>query len=464
MKRKTAFYGAVALSAWMATTASAERLTIGLASEPTSLDPHFHNLGPNNAMSVHIFDRLIKQDERQRLTPGLAVSWEPIDELTWEFKLREGVKFHDGTDFNADDVVCTWERAPDVPNSPSGYGTYTKGKTVKKIDDYTVHFISESPYPLMANDVSVIPVISDSAGCGATTEAFNAGTAAIGTGPFKFGSYKPGEAITFVRNDDYWDAASIWSEVEFRPIKSGPSRVAALLAGDVDMITGVPTTDIGMLGGRDDVTLSQGPSNRVIYLHMDHSSGATHGRRGLDDDLCRDLRNVPAGSAWVGGGWWIVHYWRRLCIALVLEQAPGHRVGCLWRGQRRGRHHQLCCPISGCCAGLGGHSKGLCGGAGDYGCVVLRLCQAGSRASASPELGQEASLGCRTACAVEKHAGLALFRLLLLCIRGLCGACLLFAALLRRCLWGRANHCWDFGRTLFAARISISRCKGLDVG
>lgn len=249
--------------------ASAEKLTIGLASEPTSMDPHFHNLGPNNAMSVHLFDRLIAQDEKQRLSPGLAVSWKPIDDLTWEFKLREGVKFHDGSDFNADDVICTMERAPDVPNSPSGYGTYLKGKTFKKIDEYTVHAVTESPYPLMANDISTIPVISDSAGCGAATEDFNAGTAAIGTGPFKFSNYKPGESITLVRNDDYFGDAPAWSEVEFRPIKSGPSRVAALLAGDVDMIAGVPTTDIATLESKDDIQLSQGVSNRVIYLHMD---------------------------------------------------------------------------------------------------------------------------------------------------------------------------------------------------
>lgn len=246
----------------------AERLTIGLASEPTSLDPHFHNLGPNNAMSVHIFDRLIAQDERQRLSPGLAVSWQPIDDLTWEFKLREGVKFHDGSDFDADDVICSMARAPEVPNSPSGYGTYLKGKEVIKIDAYTVHFKTEAPYPLMGNDISTIPVISE-LGCASTTEDFNAGTAAIGTGPFKFGSYKPGESIVLTRNDDYWGDAPIWSEVEFRPITSGPSRVASLLAGDVDMIAGVPTTDIATLQGNADIQLSQGPSNRVIYLHMD---------------------------------------------------------------------------------------------------------------------------------------------------------------------------------------------------
>jgi peptide/nickel transport system substrate-binding protein len=201
--------------------------------------------------------------------PGLALSWKPTDDLTWEFKLRKGVKFHDGTDFTADDVVCTFERAPNVPNSPASFGTYIKGKTVVKVDDYTVHFKTAEPYPVMGNDVSTIPIISDSVGCGASTEDFNSGKAAVGTGPFKFVSYKPGESIVMTRNDAYWGDKSPWSEIEFRPIKSGPSRVAALLAGDVDMIAGVPTTDIETLKKNDKVTLSQGVSNRVIYLHMD---------------------------------------------------------------------------------------------------------------------------------------------------------------------------------------------------
>lgn len=269
MTRKAVLLGAAALCA-MAGAAAAEKLTIALASEPTSMDPHFHNLGPNNAIATHIFDRLIGQDERQRLVPGLAVSWKPIDDLTWEFKLREGVTFHDGSAFDADDVMCTFERAPNVPNSPSGYGTYIKGKTLEKVDAYTVHFKTETPYPLMANDISTIPVISDSAGCGAATEDFNAGTAAVGTGPYKFVSYAPGEKIVMARNEDYWGDKPVWTEVEYRPIKSDPSRVAALLAGDVDMIAEVPTTDIETLKARDDLTLSQGVSNRVIYFHLDH--------------------------------------------------------------------------------------------------------------------------------------------------------------------------------------------------
>ncbi|MCK0150845.1 ABC transporter substrate-binding protein [Marivita sp. S6314] len=270
MKKLTAATAVTAsILALSAGTAFAEKLTIGLASEPTAMDPHFHNLGPNNAMTLHIFDRLVDQTEEQVLVPGLAVSWKPIDDLTWEFKLREGVKFHDGSDFNADDVVCTIERAPNVPNSPSSFGTYLKGKSVEKIDELTVHFTTPEPYPLMPNDLSTIRIISNETGCDAATEDFNSGVAAVGTGPFKFVSYTPGESIVVERNDDYWGTVPVWSEVEFRPISSGPSRVAALLAGDVDMIASVPTTDITTLKARDNLVISQGVSNRVIYLHMD---------------------------------------------------------------------------------------------------------------------------------------------------------------------------------------------------
>ncbi|MEM1046734.1 MAG: ABC transporter substrate-binding protein [Pseudomonadota bacterium] len=261
--------GAALTALTAAVPAHAEELTIGLASEPTAMDPHFHNLGPNNAIAFHIFGRLVGQDENQRLIPDLAVSWQPIDGNAWEFKLRPGVTFHDGSAFTADDVVCSFKRAPDVPNSPSSFATYTKGKTVEKVDDLTVHIKTETPYPLMANDVSTLPIISDEQ-CEATTEQFNQGTAAIGTGPFKFGEYVPGDRIVMTRNDDYWGDKAIWEKVTFKPIKSGPARVAALLAGDVDLIAGVPTVDIPQLKANADLTLSQGVSNRVIYLHLDH--------------------------------------------------------------------------------------------------------------------------------------------------------------------------------------------------
>ena len=138
----------------ISTAGVAEELTIGLASEPTSIDPHFHNLGPNNSLSSHIFGRLVEQDENQNLVPDLAESWKTIDDLTWEFRLRKDVEFHDGTPFTADDVVFSFSRAGDVPGSPSSFGLYTKGKTVTKVDEHTIHIRTDNPFPLMAQDVS----------------------------------------------------------------------------------------------------------------------------------------------------------------------------------------------------------------------------------------------------------------------------------------------------------------------
>ena len=259
-----------ALSAMMAAgAASAETLTIGIAAPASSVDPHFHNVGTNSQIARHIFDALLNQDDKQRLIPGLAESWRPVDDTTWEFKLRQGVTWHDGTPFTADDVMCTFERAPNVPNSPSGYGTYLRGKTAVKIDDFTVHVKTESPAPLVPNDLSTIFIISKHAGCSATTDDFNQGKAAIGTGPFKFKGFIPGEEVVVTANETYWGGKPIWDEVVFKAITSDPSRVAALLAGDVDMINVVPTADLGVLGSNNNITLSTGISNRVIYLHLD---------------------------------------------------------------------------------------------------------------------------------------------------------------------------------------------------
>lgn len=250
------------------TNLHAENLTIGLASEPTSIDPHFHNIGTNNALSLHAFERLIAQDEKQQHFPGLATSWRALDETTWEFKLREGVTFHDGSPFNADDVVCSFKRAGDVPNSPSSFGVYTKGKVITKLDDFTIQITTDGPYPLLPNDVSNLPIVSQNTGCTSTTDDFNSGKTTIGTGPYVFQQYRPGESVTYRRYENYWGELPHWSQVELRIIKSGPGRVAALLAGDLDMISAVPTTDIVTLKNSGFI-LSQSASNRVIFLHMD---------------------------------------------------------------------------------------------------------------------------------------------------------------------------------------------------
>jgi len=250
--------------------AAAQDLRIGLAAEPTAMDPHYHNLSPNNSLLSHVFESLVDQDERQRLTPGLAESWKAIDATTWEFKLRRNVRFHDGTPFTADDVVFSFERAPNVEGSPSSFGIYARGKKFIKVDDHTVHVRTEAPYPLMPNDVSQVFVVSRKHGQGAKTPDYNSGKAAIGTGSYRFVEYTPGNRIVMQRNEQYWGEKPAWQRVIFRGIKSDPSRVAALLAGDVDLIDQVPSTDMERLKKEPKVTIAQVVSNRIIYLHLDH--------------------------------------------------------------------------------------------------------------------------------------------------------------------------------------------------
>ncbi|MCP5150141.1 MAG: ABC transporter substrate-binding protein [Ectothiorhodospiraceae bacterium] len=271
MKRMLSLAGAMLAAVILtALPARAKELTIGLASEPTSMDPHFHNLGPNNSLLSHLFDGLIDQDENQQLVPGLAVSWKALDDLTWEFKLRQGVKWHDGSPFTADDVIFTFERAPNVEGSPGSFGLYTKGKTLVKVDDFTIHMKTAEPWPLLPQDVSSIMIISRKNGEGATTADYNSGKAAIGTGRYKYAEYVPGDRIVMERNEGWWGNKGEWTKLTFKPIKSSPSRVAALLAGDVDLIEQTPTVDIERLKKDPNLNLSEGISNRVIYLHMDH--------------------------------------------------------------------------------------------------------------------------------------------------------------------------------------------------
>jgi peptide/nickel transport system substrate-binding protein len=259
-----------------------QELRIGLSAEPSAMDPHYHNLTPNNSLLSHVFERLITTDEKQRLIPGLAESWKVIDETVWEFKLRKGVTWHDGSPFTADDVVFTFERAPNVPNSPSSFATSVKGKTVKKIDDHTVHITSGAVAPLLPNDVATLMIVSKKHGEGAKTEDYNSGKAAIGTGPYKLVKFTPGDRIEFVRNETYWGEKPKWAKLAFKPISAGPARVAALLAGDVDLIEDTPTADIERLKKEPKIEISQGVSNRLIYLFVDHFRDATPFAKGKD--------------------------------------------------------------------------------------------------------------------------------------------------------------------------------------
>ena len=172
-------------------------------------------------MASHIFGYLVERNEKSQPIPGLATEWKTIDPTTWEFKLRKGVKFHDGSDFTAADVVASIERVPKVPNSPSPFTAYTKQITkIDVVDPYTIRFKTALPYPLMPSDMTQIAIINKQF-ANASTEDFNSGKAAVGTGPYKLAKFTKGDRIELARNDAYWGGKTPWDNVTLRDPHAG---------------------------------------------------------------------------------------------------------------------------------------------------------------------------------------------------------------------------------------------------
>ncbi|MCI0752618.1 ABC transporter substrate-binding protein [Teichococcus vastitatis] len=264
-----------ATSAFAAAPAAAQNLTIAIGGAVTSLDPHFYNASPNNSVAAHFFDKLVEFDAKAQLVPQLAVSWRAVEPTVWEFKLRPGVKWHDGRDFTAADVAFTVKRTPDVPNSPGGFGSFVRAiERVETIDPLTVRFHTPGPYPMLPTDLASVAVISQHAGEGAATEDYNSGKAIIGTGPYKFQAYSPGTRVQMVRNDNHWSGKPAWATVDYRIISSPPARTAAILSGDVDIIDTVPSSDLPRLKGEAKVELTSIQGLRIIYLSADRSRDA----------------------------------------------------------------------------------------------------------------------------------------------------------------------------------------------
>lgn len=255
------------------TLGGAHGQTLGIASSApvTSIDPHYHTFAPNESFSAHVYERLVTRDAAGAMIPSLAVSWKLRDDHTWEFKLRD-VHFQDGTPFAAEDVAYTLNRVPRVKNSPASYSIYTKAVTGTEIvDPHTILLRTAGPYPLLPNDLANIFIIPHELGPDPATEDFNSGKNAIGTGPYRFVSYSPGDRIEMERFDDYWDEKPHWKHVTYRIISNDASRTAAVLAGDVGIIEFVPPTDLPSLRKDARVTLAEVVSNRSIFLWLDHS-------------------------------------------------------------------------------------------------------------------------------------------------------------------------------------------------
>ncbi|CAA9324461.1 MAG: ABC transporter, substrate-binding protein (cluster 5, nickel/peptides/opines) [uncultured Microvirga sp.] len=283
---RTAF--ALSLAAATALTAvSAEARTLRWArsGDSLTLDPHAQNEGPTHALGHHLYEPLVVRNIKGELTPALATSWRvlPNDPTTWEFKLREGVKFHNGAAFNADDVVFSLQRAA-APTSDMK-GLLTSMDSVTKVDDTTVHVKTKGPSPLLVNNLTNTFMmdkewseqnnVQKPQDFKNKEENFSVRNA-NGTGPFQLVSREPDVKTVMRRNEAYWgkgaDVPLEVSEIIYTPIKADATRVAALLSGEVDLVQDVPVQDIERLKGTQNLRVTTGPENRTIFFGMDVGS------------------------------------------------------------------------------------------------------------------------------------------------------------------------------------------------
>ena len=180
----------ILLGALLAATALpgfAADLTIGRSNEPSSIDPQFSRTGNNYMTSELMFGRLVDFSPNFEMSPGLATEWNAVDDTTWEITLREGVKFHDGSTLTADDVLFSLERTDEVPNSPAPFGDMVSMiASMEKVDDLTVRVTTDTPQPRLMEDIGRVFVVKKAAVEGKTSEDFQTGDAAIGTGPYRY--------------------------------------------------------------------------------------------------------------------------------------------------------------------------------------------------------------------------------------------------------------------------------------
>ena len=266
------------LTALASVPASAETFRWAFQGDVGTLDPHGLFETMTLGFQGNIYDGLVDRDKDLNLTPDLAVSWENIEPNRWRFKLREGVKFHNGNDFNADDVVFSVERIRTEGSDLKVVAALIE--SVEKVDDYTVDVVTPGPDPILPLQLEIFYIMdkewSEEHG---TTNATNvkgddqgnyANLNANGTGPFMVTERQPDVKTVMVENPNWWGTkAGNVTEAIFTPIGQDATRVAALIAGDVDMAYPVPVQDWQRLESAEGVRPLTGAEARTIFLGFD---------------------------------------------------------------------------------------------------------------------------------------------------------------------------------------------------
>jgi len=278
MKKKTIL--AALLLATTAAGASAETLRWARAGDSLTLDPHAQNEGPTHTLAHQIYEPLIIRDHSGAFQAALATDWAPKegDPNVWVFNLRQGVTYHDGSDFTAEDVVFSINRAQSENSAMKEL--LTSITEVRAVDDHTVEFVTNGPNPILPANLTNLfmmdktwteannaTAVQDIAG-GETTFA---STNTNGTGPFQVVSREPDVKTVLSANESYWGKDEFQldvTEIVYTPIQNAATRVAALLSGEVDFIQDVPVQDLGRVADTAGLVVKTAPQNRVIFFGM----------------------------------------------------------------------------------------------------------------------------------------------------------------------------------------------------
>lgn len=279
--------------------AGGDTLRIGVQTETSSLDPHFALVGANQAIAQHIFDPLVGSDANLLPVNGLTTVSNPQPDV-WEFRIRDGAAFHDGTPVTAEALRFSLDRMPRVPNSPAPYVRMQASVLdMAVVDAATLRLRSRGVDPsLLLNGMTAYVVPAREA----ATSEFNAGRAAVGSGPWRFVSWQPGEALRLSRNDAYWGPKPAFAQVVVRTLSNDAARLSALLSGDVDLIERVSQADLPRLRADPAFAVTTSPSSRVIYIALDQAGDTTpfvsdKGGKLLARNPLRDARVRRALSA-----------------------------------------------------------------------------------------------------------------------------------------------------------------------
>ncbi|MFC2949006.1 glutathione ABC transporter substrate-binding protein [Virgibacillus sediminis] len=257
------------------TEAGGNDLIIANLSDAVSLDPAGSNDTPSSDVQANIYETLVTQNQDMELQPGLAKEWELVEDNVWEFKLVEGIQFHDGTEFNAEAVKANIERVIDPEVASPRAFLYEMVTEVEAVDEYTVRITTEYPFSPLPSHLAhpgggmVSPAVIEE-DYAAMEEGEEPGSYInenpIGTGYFKFESWEPGSEIVLVKNEDYWNGEAKLDSVTFRVVPEDQTRIAELLNGDVHISNPLSPSDVAQVENEDGVRVNRQGSVSTNYI------------------------------------------------------------------------------------------------------------------------------------------------------------------------------------------------------